>query len=160
MWAKGKMRYMKKHRPICNNVVSDGVTLFCHRESFRVKYHAPLRPAGGCTSVNIARTRRYLSSSFVLLYPCLLSSFPSCLSENTLYVASESQLILWQDDSTLPATISRITTMRNKAVYTAALVADGWEGAENLKKQLCDGWTDRRTDGRTQKWLIESRVRD
>ena len=51
-----------------------------------------------------------------------------------MYVASESQLILWQDDSTLPAKISRITTMRNKAVYTAALVADGWAGAENLKK--------------------------
>ena len=28
---------------------------------------------------------------------------------------------------------------KNKAVYTAALVADGWAGAENLEKQLCDG---------------------
>ena len=37
----------------------------------------------------------------------------------------------------------------NKAVYTAALVADGWEGAENLEKQLCDGRTDRLTDGWT-----------
>ena len=27
----------------------------------------------------------------------------------------------------------------NKAVYTAALVADGWAGAENLEKELCDG---------------------
>ena len=26
----------------------------------------------------------------------------------------------------------------NKAVYTAALVADGWAGAEKVKKQLCD----------------------
>ena len=35
----------------------------------------------------------------------------------------------------------------NKAVYTAALVADGWAGAENLEKELCD----RRTDGPTEK---------
>ena len=35
----------------------------------------------------------------------------------------------------------------NKAVYTAALVADGWAGAENVEKQLCDRPTDRRTDG-------------
>ena len=48
----------------------------------------------------------------------------------------------------------------NKAVHTAALVADGWAGAENLEKQLCDGPTDGRTDRRTEKWLIESRVRD
>ena len=50
---------------------------------------------------------------------------------------------------------------KNKAVYTAALVADGWAGAENLEKQLCDGRTDgptdRPTDGPTEKWLIESR---
>ena len=26
----------------------------------------------------------------------------------------------------------------NKAIYTAALVADGWAGAENLEKRLCD----------------------
>ena len=26
----------------------------------------------------------------------------------------------------------------NKAVYTAAVVADGWAGAENLKKEFCD----------------------
>ena len=44
----------------------------------------------------------------------------------------------------------------NKAVYTAALVADGWAGAENLKKELCDGPTDRWTE----KLLLESRVRD
>ena len=37
----------------------------------------------------------------------------------------------------------------NKAVYTAALVADGWAGAENLEKQLCDQRTDGRTEGRT-----------
>ena len=36
---------------------------------------------------------------------------------------------------------------RNKAVYTAALVADGWAGAENLEKQLCDRPTDQPTDG-------------
>ena len=35
--------------------------------------------------------------------------------------------------------------IENKAVYTAALVADGWAGEENLKKQLCDGWTDGQT---------------
>ena len=34
---------------------------------------------------------------------------------------------------------------RNKAVYTAALVADGWAGAENLKNNFV---TDRPTDGR------------
>ena len=39
------------------------------------------------------------------------------------------------------------THKKNKAVYTAALVADGWEGAENLIKQLCDLRTDRPTDG-------------
>ena len=38
----------------------------------------------------------------------------------------------------------------NKALYTAALVADGWAGAENLEKQLCDG----PTDGPTEKRLI------
>ena len=32
---------------------------------------------------------------------------------------------------------------KNKAVYTAALVADGWAGAENLEKQF----RDRRIDG-------------
>ena len=37
----------------------------------------------------------------------------------------------------------------NKAVYTATLVADGWAGAENLEKQLCDQPTDRTTDGPT-----------
>ena len=48
----------------------------------------------------------------------------------------------------------------NKAVHTAALVANGWAGAENLKKQLCDGPTDRWMDRQTEKWLIEMRVRD
>ena len=36
----------------------------------------------------------------------------------------------------------------NKAVYTAALVADGWAGVENLEKELCDRPTDGRTDGK------------
>ena len=35
---------------------------------------------------------------------------------------------------------------KNKAVYTAALVAGGWAGAENLEKRLYDGRTDRPTD--------------
>ena len=56
----------------------------------------------------------------------------------------------------------------NKAVYTAALVADGWAGAENSKKLICDErtdgrtdrWTDGPTDQRTKKWLIESHVLD
>ena len=34
----------------------------------------------------------------------------------------------------------------NKAVYTAALVADGWAGEENLEKQLCYQPTDQPTD--------------
>ena len=46
----------------------------------------------------------------------------------------------------------------NKAVYTAALVADGWAGAEKVKKkQLCDQLTQLRTDGLKS---VESRVRD
>ena len=41
---------------------------------------------------------------------------------------------------------------RNKTEYTAAKVADGWAGAENLEKNFVtdgptDGPTDRRTDG-------------
>ena len=40
---------------------------------------------------------------------------------------------------------------KNKTVYTAALVADGWAGAENLEKELCDGPTNQPT----KKWLIE-----
>ena len=40
---------------------------------------------------------------------------------------------------------------KNKAVCMAAIVADGWAGAENLEK-----WMDRRTEKR----LIESHVRD
>ena len=34
----------------------------------------------------------------------------------------------------------------NKALYTAAFVADGWAGAENLRKWLYDGRTDGPTD--------------
>ena len=34
----------------------------------------------------------------------------------------------------------------NKAVYTAAIAADGWAGAENHEKQICDGQTDRPTE--------------
>ena len=41
--------------------------------------------------------------------------------------------------------------MLNKAVYTAALVADGWAGAENLEKKLCDRQTDRQTDKPTDR---------
>ena len=33
----------------------------------------------------------------------------------------------------------------------AALVADGWAGAENLEKRLRDGRTDGRTDGPTDR---------
>ena len=41
---------------------------------------------------------------------------------------------------------------KNKAVYTAALVADGWAGAENLEKEFCDQRTDGWTDdGRTNR---------
>ena len=36
--------------------------------------------------------------------------------------------------------------MKNEAVYTAALVADGWAGAENFYLQFYDGWTDGPTD--------------
>ena len=39
--------------------------------------------------------------------------------------------------------------IENKAVYTAALVADGWAGAENLVKQLCNRPTDQPTDQST-----------
>ena len=35
----------------------------------------------------------------------------------------------------------------NKAVYTVAFVADGWAGAENPVKRLCDGQTDIQTSG-------------
>ena len=38
------------------------------------------------------------------------------------------------------------TALVNKAVYTAALVGDGWAEAENLKKVISDGQMDRRTD--------------
>ena len=51
-------------------------------------------------------------------------------------------------------------TKRNKAAYTAALVANGWAEAEKVEKQLYDGPTDLRTDRRTEKWVIESRVHD
>ena len=50
----------------------------------------------------------------------------------------------------------------NKAVYTAALVADGWAGAENLKQRLCDGRTDmqicRHTDIRMDRWTKKSLI--
>ena len=39
----------------------------------------------------------------------------------------------------------------NKAVYTGSLVAGGWAGAENLKKQFYDGLTDGPTDQRTNR---------
>ena len=39
-----------------------------------------------------------------------------------------------------------VHSLVNKAVYTAALVADGWVGAENLNKGLCDGRTYRQMD--------------
>ena len=48
---------------------------------------------------------------------------------------------------------------KNKAVYTAALVADGWAGAKNLEKRTLwrtDGQTDEPTNQRTEKWFIES----
>ena len=41
----------------------------------------------------------------------------------------------------------------NKAVYTAALVADGWAGAENLNKGLCDGRTYGQMDGPTDSYF-------
>ena len=37
--------------------------------------------------------------------------------------------------------------LKNKAVYTAELVADGWAGAENLKKELYDEPTDQPKSG-------------
>ena len=45
--------------------------------------------------------------------------------------------------------VSLLLFFENKAVYTAALVADGWARAEKVKKQLCDRPTDRPTDRRT-----------
>ena len=54
--------------------------------------------------------------------------------------------------------------MKNEAVYMAALVADRKAGAENLDKRVSDGRTEGQTDirtcGRTEKWVIESLVRD
>ena len=45
----------------------------------------------------------------------------------------------------------------------ATLVVDGWAGADNLKKELCqrwmDAWMDGQTEGPTEKWLIETRDR-
>ena len=35
----------------------------------------------------------------------------------------------------------------NKALYTAALVADGWAGAENLGKKMYYKLSDGQTDG-------------
>ena len=45
----------------------------------------------------------------------------------------------------------------NKAVYTATLVADGWAGAENLKKGLCNGRTDALKAMDCARWLIGSK---
>ena len=47
--------------------------------------------------------------------------------------------------------------MKNKAIYKAALVAVGWAGEEKVEKNFV---TDLQTDRRTEKWIIESRVRD
>ena len=58
------------------------------------------------------------------------------------------------------AVITKSAYNENKAVYTAALVADGGQERKASKSDfVTDGPTDRRTDGPT-KWLIESRVRD
>ena len=43
----------------------------------------------------------------------------------------------------------KVKKQKNKAVYTAALVADGWAGAENLEKNSFV--TDQRTDGPTDR---------
>ena len=51
-------------------------------------------------------------------------------------------------------------TWVSEVLCNKAVVADGWAGGENLEKQHGDGPTDRPTDRRTKKWLIESRVRD
>ena len=42
----------------------------------------------------------------------------------------------------------------NKAIYTAALVANRWAEEENPEKLICDG----RTDKRTKNWLKQSCV--
>ena len=44
----------------------------------------------------------------------------------------------------------------NKALYTAALVADGWAGAENLGKKMYYKLSDGQTDG--SKSGLKSRV--
>ena len=44
-------------------------------------------------------------------------------------------------DSGYSSELIHTRLLDNKAVYTAALVADGWAGAENLEKQFCDGQT-------------------
>ena len=58
-----------------------------------------------------------------------------------------------RDDGTLSDHMTIMTNIpikrcliQNKAVYTGALVADGWAGAENLNKFG--------TDRRTENWLI------
>ena len=70
-----------------------------------------------------------------------------------------SYWVVWQDKPRQDKK-SLTTPKLNKAVYTAALVADGWAGAGNLKKPLCYGPSDQPTDQQTKKWLIELRVRD
>ena len=50
-----------------------------------------------------------------------------------------------------PFLIADATLKVNKAVHTAALVADGWAGAENSEKRLCDRRTYGCTDGPTDR---------
>ena len=51
-----------------------------------------------------------------------------------------------------PSSVINLPSTENKAVYTAALVADGWAGAENLENSfVTDGRTDGRTDGPTDR---------
>ena len=38
---------------------------------------------------------------------------------------------------------------KTRPYNTAALVADGWAGGENLEKQLCNGWTNGQMDRQT-----------
>ena len=46
---------------------------------------------------------------------------------------------------------------KNKVGYTATSITDGWAGAENLEKQLCDRWTDGQTDRQTNGWTDKQR---
>ena len=49
--------------------------------------------------------------------------------------------------------VIKVKIKKNKAVYSAALVADWWAGGENLKKEffVTDQQTDRPTDGLTNR---------